>query len=109
MRILVANEPCTYREVIADAFRELRPHTEVSAVEPDSLEREVERLRPHLVVCSRLTAAVQSLLAWVVLYPDGENRALINIAGELVTLVDIEFGHLLSILDDAEQLLWRSI
>lgn len=106
MRVLVANELCTYREAIAEIFQELRPHVEIHCIEPDDLDREIARLRPHMVLCSRLTDAVQSLLAWILLYPDGENRAVISTAGELVTVVDIEFGHLLSNLDKTE-LLYR--
>jgi hypothetical protein len=104
MRVLVANDPCIYREVIADVFQELRPHIEVNAVEPEGLESEVARFRPHLVICSRLTVSVQSLLAWIMLYPDGENQAVVSTAGELTTLVDVEFSHLLSILDKTELL-----
>jgi hypothetical protein len=58
-----------------------------------------------MVLCSQLTDAVRSLLAWVVLYPDGENRAEISTAGERMTLVDVTFDHLLSILDKIEMLL----
>lgn len=105
MRVLVANELCTYRETIADTFQELRPHFEVHCVDPDELDREIARLRPHMVLCSRLTDTVRSLLAWILLYPDGENRAEISAAGERMTLFDVEFDHLLSILDKIELLL----
>ncbi len=104
MRILVANEPCIYREAITNVLRELRPHIEVDAVEPDSLEGEIARLRPHLVVCSRITVAVQALLGWIMLYPDGENRAEIFTAGELVTVDNFGFGDLLSFIDRVELL-----
>jgi hypothetical protein len=104
MRVLVANELCTYRETIADVFQELRPHVEVHCIEPDELDQEIARVHPHMVLCSRLTDGVSSLLAWILLYPDGENHAVINTAGETVTLTDVEFGHLLSILDKAELL-----
>ena len=50
LQVLVANEPCAYREVITGVLRELRPHIEVNAGEPDGLDGEVARLRPHLVV-----------------------------------------------------------
>lgn len=108
MQVLVANEPCAYREAIADVLRELRPHIEVDAVEPDGLDGEVARLRPHLVVCSRITAAVSTLLAWVMLYPDGENRAVISTAGEQVTVDNIGFDDLLSAIDRIE-LLWSEL
>lgn len=105
MRVLVANELCSYREAIAEVFKELRPHVEVRCVEPEDLDGEIVRVRPHMVLCSRLTEAVRSLLAWVLLYPDGENRAEINSAGERTTLFDVQFDHLLAILDKIELLL----
>jgi hypothetical protein len=104
MRILVANEPCTYREAITEVLQELRPHIEVSAIEPDGLDGEVTRLRPHLVVCSKIVAAAHTLLTWVMLYPDGENRAVINTAGEQVTVDNVELGDLLSTIDRTELL-----
>jgi hypothetical protein len=104
LQVLVANEPCAYREAITGVLRELRPHIEVNTVEPDGLDGEVARLRPHLVVCSRITVALQTLLGWVMLYPDGENRAEIFTAGELVTVDNVGFGDLLSFIDRIELL-----
>jgi hypothetical protein len=104
MHILVAAEPRTYREVITCVLRELRPHIEVDVVEPDDLDGEVARLRPHLVVCSRITVALQALLGWVMLYPDGENRAEIFTAGEWTTVDNVGFGDLLSVIDRVELL-----
>jgi hypothetical protein len=107
MRVLVANEMCAYREVIAEVFQELRPHVEVHCVEPDDLDHEIACHRPHLVVCSQLTDAMHSLLAWIMLYPDGENRAVVSTAGEHTTLANVGFDHLLSIIDKTE-LLYQS-
>ena len=50
MRILMANEPRSHREVFAGALRALRPHVEVITVKPDALEGEAPRLRPDAVV-----------------------------------------------------------
>jgi hypothetical protein len=104
IHVLVANEPCAYREAITDVLRELRPHIEFNVVEPDGLDGEVTRLRPHLVVCSRITAAVHYLLAWVMLYPDGENRGVISTSGEQVTVDNFGFDDLLSTIDRIELL-----
>jgi len=104
MHILVANEPCAYREAITGALRELRPHIEINAAEPEILDGEVARLRPHLVVCSRITGAVQALWAWIMLYPDGEDRAEIFTAGERATVDNVEFSDLLSFIDRVELL-----
>jgi hypothetical protein len=60
MRALIANEPRVYREVISDVLMRLRPLIEVfCCVEADDLDREVARLGPHLVICSRLTDSVR--------------------------------------------------
>ncbi|MCA1598331.1 MAG: hypothetical protein LC769_04825, partial [Chloroflexi bacterium] len=86
MRILLANEPRAYREVIAAAFQALRPNHEVISVTPDDLYAEVERLDPEFVLCSRLTPAVQQhRRSWVMLYPDGETQAIICIDGQRTT------------------------
>jgi hypothetical protein len=60
MRILMANEPRSHREVFAGALRALRPHVEVITVKPDALEREAPRLHPDAVVCSRITPALRT-------------------------------------------------
>jgi hypothetical protein len=104
MRVLVANDPCTYREAITEVLREVRPHIEVNAIKPDALDAEVGRLDPHLVVCSQITTAVNALLAWVLLYPDGENRAVISTAGEQMRVENVGFGDLLSAIDRIEPL-----
>jgi hypothetical protein len=105
MQILLANEPCAYREAITDVLRELRPHIEFDVVEPEALDGEVARLRPHLVVCSKITAVMSTLLAWVMLYPEGENRAVISTSGEQVLVDNVGFEDLLSIIDQVE-VLW---
>ncbi len=102
-RVLLANEPRVYREALVDALRRLRPRVELSDVEPDVLDAEVERFRPHLVVCSGARAATQNgTLTWVTLYPDGENLAEIITAGGRATIVGIQFDHLLSVIDGTE-------
>jgi hypothetical protein len=60
MRILMANEPRSHREVFAGALRALRPHVEVITVKPDALEREAPRVPPDAVVCSRITPALRT-------------------------------------------------
>jgi len=104
MRALIANDPRVYREVISDALRRLRPLIEVSAASPEELDEAVARVHPHLVICSRLTAAARAgCLAWVVLYPDGEDRAEIGGAeGRTALLNGVEVADLLSVVDETE-------
>ena len=114
MRVLVANDPQVYREAIADALPKLRPLVEVSLAEPEELEREAMRVRPHLILCSRKVddslARAGHLLAWMVLYPDGEDRAEIgDAASERTTLLlqGVALDDLLRVVDETEQLFLR--
>ena len=99
--IVVANEPRAYREALAAALHELRPHIEVICIEPDDLVGTVCQYSPRLVLCSRLTEAVERCSdAWILLYPNRENRAVISIAGRRTVVTDVEFSHLLAVIDE---------
>lgn len=105
IRVLVANEPLSYREAIAYSFRALRPRVEVIEAEPIALEREVRNKKPDLVICSRLTPTIEKLApAWVVLYPEGDPVAMISTAGELSTITDIDLDNLLAVVDQVSEL-----
>src|SRR3712207_5074674 len=99
-RVLVACELKSYREAIASAFRVLRPGVEVIEVELEDLDREVERLAPDLVVCSRLSERVEVRVPnWVELYPGCGSRTVVSQRGERSTFEEIELSDLLSIVD----------
>ncbi len=98
--VIVANEPRSYREVMAATVSRLRPGIHVYAVEPDHLDTEVARLRPHMVVCSRLTEALKEhALSWILLYPDGEDTATTNIAGVQTEMRGIGMSELFTAID----------
>jgi hypothetical protein len=102
LRALIANGPAMYREVISAALRELRPGIEVFTAEPEDLDGEFMRLLPQLVVCSRLTKRVElDAPVWVALYPDGAPCVVVgSLDGSRRTLPGMDFGTLLSILDN---------
>lgn len=101
MSVLIANDPLSYREVMAVTIQQLRPEVEVWTSDPADLEREILRLEPNLVMCSQAPVVAHPyLLTYIVMYPNGENRAEITTAGQCVNVPDIEFGNLLSIIDD---------
>ncbi len=53
VRVLVANEPRSYREAIAGVIRVVcGPFLEVLEAEPEGLDAAVLGVRPHLVICS---------------------------------------------------------
>lgn len=104
-RILIANEPRFYREVIAAGLKLQRAHIDVTAVDPADLAADVARLQPQLVVCSRLTdTIVAASPAWVLLPLDDRDAVVINLDGQRTTSGPIEFHDLLSVIDTAEQL-----
>ncbi len=107
MRLLVANEPRAYRQVIAATVGKLRPDVEVVVTAPsDDLDNSVVCLLPDMVICSRLTAAIErSLHAWVLLYPEGETSSVMNIGGNRTTSADLEFDELLAMIDQVSAVL----
>jgi hypothetical protein len=68
--VLVANELASYRESIAAVLRYSFPDLEVFEATSADLNREVLRLRPELVICSKATSLVRDRVPnWVELYP----------------------------------------
>ena len=97
-RILVANELTSYRQTIAIVFRELHPNVEVLEVDPGTLDWEVARLGPALVICSRLTGVVEERAAnWIELYPECRPFSTFCIDGERRAMEDVQLSDLLSV------------
>lgn len=100
LRVLLTNEPRSYREAIAFALQTARPQADVVTAEPSALDPEVERLAPRLVVCSRVTAFVEAEVpAWVELYPGHGPDSTVSFAGERSTVARIELEDLIRIFD----------
>jgi hypothetical protein len=102
LRILVANDPRSYREAISGVLLVLRPVFEVVTVDPGTLDAEVERISPGMVLCSRLTQTISDKVpVWIELYPEGAGLARVKVGGSLSTVNEFEFRDLLSIIDQA--------
>lgn len=100
--VVVANEPRAYREVLARAFRVRRPDVPVYLAEPAALDRAVLERAPALVVCSALSEVIETRpRTWVVLYPGGEDRAILSVAGVRRAIAGIELDDLLATIDQA--------
>jgi hypothetical protein len=96
----------SYRDVIASSILTLRPHIEVSLVEPHALQEEVARIRPHLVISSSRPSAahVCGILAWLRL-PTGDHRSAELWHGEEISEVgEAGLEALLGIVDETERL-----
>ena len=106
MRILLAMEPRSYREAIGSAIGALRPHVEVAIVEPSVLVSEVVRLDPELVICGQPnTVTSKGRPGWVE-YRPYDDWAELCLEGRRSQLANVQFGDLLSIVDQAEELAW---
>jgi len=105
LRVLVANEPRLYRDVIAATLAELRPQSSILVADPPDLDAAILRHRPDFVVCSGLTDAVQSgAVAWAVLYPAGARHADVGLGRARLTLHPVQLDALLVLLDCAASL-----
>lgn len=101
-RVLLANEPRSYRQAIAGALQALRPDVEFEEIEPDNIDEEVGRRAPELVICSIATPAVQAAVpSWVELYTDHGSISSVSIHLEKSTVDGIEIPDLLQIVDRA--------
>ncbi len=108
MRILMANEPRSYREVMATILQELVPNVEASLAEPEALDREVARLAPDLVICSQATQTVHNAgLSWIALYPEGSNHPVISVRGRRWRVLKPTLDDVFAVIDEVRRPLSR--
>lgn len=106
LRVLVANEPRSYREVYAEALRGLRPEVEVRVALPGDVDRWIDLFHPHLVLCSDLTPKIErEVPAWIQFYPPEEPAMLVFTQGEVSTMAPAELETLLSVVDRSKEFL----
>jgi hypothetical protein len=104
VRVIIAIEPRSYRQVIGKAIQALRPHLEVVVLEPDTLRAGVERLDPELVFADLPNTLVPTgRAAWVEFRPYEEPPVRICLAGRRWELEAVELDDLLSIVDKTEE------
>jgi hypothetical protein len=110
VRVLVTVEPRMYREAIALAVQRNRPEAEVMLVPADVLDGQVEDFAPHVLVRNDSDWAIpEGLLGssvvcrMEVLYTDGM-AARVSVGGSSYTIEDATMEDLLSLVDEAEEL-----
>lgn len=98
--VLVANEFASYRQSVAAVLRDAIPNLAVFEVESKNLNREVLRLRPDLVICSRVTPLVRERAPnWVELYPERATSSTFFVAGEHCAKESVELADLVRAID----------
>ena len=102
-RVLMANELASYRQTIALVLRELRPDVEVIETDSGTLNQQVLRMSPDLVICSRVTSLVKDRVPnWVELYPECRPLSTFCIGGKSSTVDDVQLSDLLVLIDRME-------
>ena len=108
MRILIAFEENyrVYRDTIRTAIQQFRSHLEVEVVDLGSLEAEVRRLDPHLVICSRPnTVNLGGRAAWLTLSPSPDEPSEFCLNGRRSEIENPSLKELLAVIDETEELL----
>jgi hypothetical protein len=101
--ILIGNNLPLYREVLVTMFRVTCPGIVVQGVCHDDLDAEVARLRPCLVLCSDVSQAVMDhSYAWILLFPDQRDEAIVFVDGERKVLPHAGFSELLRAFNDVQ-------
>ena len=105
LRVVVGNEPRSYREALAAVLRLERPDVVVVSVDPDRVDSEVRKLEPGLVVASRQERNDgDHPLVWLALYPGGERVASVAVGGKPMLVRDIDLASVLCLVDWAQWL-----
>ncbi len=98
--VLVASELASYRESFAAVLRFSFPDLEVFEATPADLNREILRVRPGLVICSRATSLVRERVPnWVELHPECDSLSTFCLDGERFVRDQVELSDLISIVD----------
>lgn len=98
--VLLANEPGTYRSLLATELPFLRPNLRVLEVNPADLDSAVIHHRPAVVICSRVLETVSDIeFAILVLYPEGEDTLIRSFNGTVDEKVNPRLSDVLGAID----------
>ncbi len=106
---MITVQPLMYREALALALHNRRPDIEFLVGSEDSLDGEVERFAPHLLVRNDTDRAdierMKDALCWIeILYSDSLN-ARVSLDGKIWEIEDISIDDLISLIEQTERLI----
>ena len=108
VRILVAIDPRMYREVLALSLHQHRPDAEVLLCRSETLEGEIGRSRPHLVVFDDNDGAspdgLSEIQHRIEILLGASMDARISVDGRVREVKDICTEDLLAVVDEAEKM-----
>ena len=100
-----------YADALVSATTAARPHLEVALVGVEALQTEVQRLDPHLVICSSSNPAAGQeeeegrLLSWVELSVDPQRPSKFCVDGQRWESSNPSLKEVLGVIEETEQLL----
>ena len=103
IRVLVALEDDyrAYRGMIAAGLRILRPGIEVEITSLETLEKELERFDPQVVICSRPEDVESSdRLAWIELSLDPTQPTKVRVGGRYLERTNPTVEEFLKVIDE---------
>ena len=98
-QILVANEPATYRSLLASELPFLRPNIRVLEIDPADLDAAVSTFHPAVVICSREMENVRGSETSVLELLSEEIDAVIQVPCR--TIVNPRLADILGAIDHA--------
>ena len=102
--LLIGNELALYREVLAGVLQAMRPAISVRVVPAADLDATVACHRPWLVICSTMSAVVEtSVPAWILLHPNETRDTIVSVRGERRTIPHPTVEELVQLVDEV----WR--
>jgi hypothetical protein len=106
LRVLLVNEPRSYREALATTLQALCPAATVTYAGPETLCRQMESFAPHLIISSRLTPDAKiAVRVWVELYPDHGSLSRVGVDGQHSSVDGMDLDGLLALLEQTETLI----
>ena len=107
VRILVAIQPRMYGEVLGFHIRQQRPLSEVVLATPETLQDEVRRTRPHLIIANEVPSDLKEqkmgVFFWVELSANDVLVASISANSHSTTIHDVSLQDFLAVVDKAEE------
>lgn len=98
--VLIGSNLPLYTEVLASAFAARRPDLSVRSTLQDDLDALVRELKPLLVICTLVSQTIADMSpAWISLFPDDRDEALVSIGGSRRTIPGATIAELLDIVD----------
>jgi hypothetical protein len=99
--ILISSELNLHREVIQGVLHALRPDLPVLAVAPADLVSSPDCSNPRLVICNDMAVVHKTdPFAWILLFPDDENLALVGIAEDRRVMTGASILELVNVIDE---------